>query len=119
MSAFDGRWKVRREKGLLLPFGIRKFITGDHGWTLLGPVPVAPFQIKGTQLLYKLWPIRDELHQRDGEWIGTGYIFGKKFCEFRLVPRGPEAAGQSRVTARKITSRLPTSRREATGSSAR
>ncbi|MGA9520453.1 MAG: hypothetical protein WBV82_03255 [Myxococcaceae bacterium] len=87
MAAFDGRWKVRRESGLLLPFGIRKFISGDHGWTQLGPIPVAPFRVEGTRLTYRGWPIRDELQQaEDGVWHGTGYLFGRRFCTFRLDP---------------------------------
>lgn len=78
---------VRREKGLLPPFGIRKRIGDGKGWTLIGPVPVAPFKVKGHQLRYRLWPVRDELDQMDdGTWLGRGYIFGRKFCEFRLEP---------------------------------
>lgn len=87
MDALDGYWKVRRRKGLLPPVGIRKFITGDHGWTMIGPVPVAPFQVKGPSLLYKLWPIRDEIMLEDGKWVGRGYLFGRQFCEFRLLPK--------------------------------
>ena len=88
MAELDGRWKVRRESGLLPPFGIRKVISGDHGWTLLCPVPVAPFKVTEDQtLLYKLWPIRDELHRRaDGVYFGRAYFLGMRFCTFRMDP---------------------------------
>lgn len=87
MAALDGRWKVRREKGLLPPFGLRKEIDGDHGWTKVGPVPVAPFKVAGSELLYHLWPLRDELDRLDdGTYLGRGYAFGRKYCEFRLEP---------------------------------
>ena len=86
MAALNGRWKVRRESGLLPPIGVRKVISGDPGWTLLGFIPVAPFKVEGTELRYKLWPVRDEVIFRDGTWYGRGYLFGKKFCEFRLEP---------------------------------
>ncbi|MBX5483382.1 MAG: hypothetical protein IRZ16_16295 [Myxococcaceae bacterium] len=86
MAAIDGLWKVRRESGLLPPFGLRKFIAGDHGWTMLGFLPVAPFKVEGTQLRYKLWPLRDEVLLRDGHWYGRGYAFGRRYCEFRLEP---------------------------------
>lgn len=87
MNALDGHWMVRREAGLLPPFGVRKFIAGDHGWTLLGGIPLAPFRVRGMDLLYRFWPIRDEVFLRDGQWAGRGYVFGKKFAEFRLEPR--------------------------------
>lgn len=87
MNALDGRWKVRRESGFLPPIGVRKFIAGDHGWTLVaGFIPVAPFKVDGMELVYRLWPVRDEVLLKDGKWFGRGYIFGKKFCEFSLEP---------------------------------
>lgn len=85
----DGNWKVRRESGFLPPFGVRKQIDGNRGWTLLGFLPVGPFRVQGGPTLrYRLWPVRDELSQRDGKWVGRGYVFGVKFCEFRLEPAG-------------------------------
>jgi hypothetical protein len=115
MAMLDGRWKVRRESGLLPPFGVRKQIHGDRGWTLLGPLPVAPFAVKEDQrLLYKLLPVRDELERRaDGVYFGRAYFLGLRFCTFRMEPL------QSRVTARSTASRRRSSRRKVSGHSAR
>jgi hypothetical protein len=108
MAAFDGRWKVRRESGLLPPFGIRKFISGDHGWTQLGPLPVAPFRVEDTRLAYRILPIRDELRQADdGVWHGTGYLLGRRFCTFRLDPVAQRVPGERlRLWQQRPVSRL-------------
>lgn len=85
MERLDGQWKVRRESGFLPPFGIHKRIRGDRGWTMIGPIPVAPFKVDGTKLRYRLLPVQDELDQLDdGTFVGRGYVFGKKFCRFRM-----------------------------------
>src|SRR5688500_756474 len=88
-TALTGRWKVKRESGLLPPIGVRKYICADHGWTLLGFIPVGVFKVDGTSFLYKLWPLRDELERdANGTWRGRGYLFGRRFCTFRLEPVG-------------------------------
>ena len=87
MAAFDGQWKVRRESGLLPPFGIRKAIRGDRGWTKVAFVPLLPFRVDGLTLNYRLVPIRDELSLRDdGSLGGAGYFLGIPFCRFRMEP---------------------------------
>lgn len=87
MAAFDGSWKVRRESGLLLPFGIRKKIRGATGWTKLAFLPILPFRVKGLTFDYHVVPIRDELSLRpDGSIGGAGYFLGLPFCRFRMEP---------------------------------
>jgi hypothetical protein len=86
MGEFDGRWKVRREAGLLPPL-LRKSIHDQRGWTKLGLVPLLPFRIDGLSFLYRWLPLRDELSLRDdGALEGKGYLFGRRFCRFRLEP---------------------------------
>ena len=85
-SELTGRWRVERTGGLLPPFGLRKCIGRDGGWTALGPIPLAPFRVHGRTLDYAVWPVKDELvEQEDGGWVGRGFIFGREFCRFRLV----------------------------------
>jgi hypothetical protein len=79
MSELAGRWRVERTSGLLPPFGLRKRIGADAGWTALGPVPVARFRVRGRTLAYAVWPLQDELIEQ------VGLIFGREFCRFRLV----------------------------------
>ena len=89
MAKLEGEWRVRRESGVLPPFGLSKRIGRTTGWTLMGGVPVAPFRVVGTTLDYLGWPVRDELTPRqDGTWTGRGVLLGREFCRFRLVPRG-------------------------------
>lgn len=85
-SDLEGRWRVRREGGLLPP-GVTKHIGRSEGLTLLARVPLGAFRVDGTTLRYKLWPIRDELTRgADGRWHGRGLLFGIPFCRFRLDP---------------------------------
>lgn len=107
--ALVGRWKVQRVSGLLPPFGVHKAIGGLEGRTYLGPLPVGSFSVASTPskvvLLYRLWPIRDELRlEADGSWSGRGYVFGREFCRFRLVPRDQHAPLPTR---RRRVERLP------------
>ena len=90
-SPLDGRWRVHRVSGVLPPFGVRKRIQQGRGWTLLGPIPVASFDVRGATLVYRHLPVRDELErQADGTWLGRGLLWGREFCRFRLVePRRP------------------------------
>ena len=94
MATLDGTWRVERESGLLPPFGVGKRVAAGGGWTTLGGVAVAPFRVAGTTLVYRGWPVRDVLEERpDGTWSGRGYLLGREFCRFRLVPatnRGTE-----------------------------
>ena len=96
MSELDGTWQVEREAGVLPPFGLSKKIERGHGWTRALGLPVAPFRVAGRTLVYRGWPVRDELAPRpDGSWAGRGLLLGREFCRFRLV-RVTEAPG-SRV----------------------
>jgi hypothetical protein len=86
MSTLDGVWRVERQAGLLPPFGLSKTIGGGVGWTRAAGVPVAPFRVVGTTLVYRGWPVCDELDFRpDGTWQGRGFLLGREFCRFRLV----------------------------------
>jgi hypothetical protein len=91
LSTLDGTWRVQRESGVLPPLGLGKRICGDSGWTSVAGVPVAPFRIAGTTLVYRGWPVRDELEpQADGTWSGRGILLGREFCRFRLLPIAEE-----------------------------
>ena len=46
MSELDGDWKVEP-----LP-GVTKRIQGDRGVTRVGPLPAAPFRVRGLELVY-------------------------------------------------------------------
>ncbi|HEX5468355.1 MAG TPA: hypothetical protein VFW80_04830 [Gaiellaceae bacterium] len=86
MTKLEGSWRVEREAGLLPPFGLTKTIGERDGWTRAAGLPVAPFRVVGTTLVYRGWPIRDELAEGpDGSWEGRGLLFGREFCRFRLV----------------------------------
>jgi hypothetical protein len=86
MAKLEGAWRVEREAGLLPPFGLSKTIRGGGGWTRAAGLPVAPFRVAGTTLVYRGWPVRDELSERaDGTWAGRGLLLGREFCRFRLV----------------------------------
>jgi hypothetical protein len=85
-SALEGRWRVHRLSGVLPPLGVRKHIRQGRGWTLVGAVPVASFDVRDTTLVYRCLPVRDELErQADGTWLGRGLLWGREFCRFRLV----------------------------------
>ena len=77
---------MERESGLLPPLGLTKSIHDGSGWTAAAGVPIAPFRVAGTTLVYRGWPVRDELRPRaDGSWDGRGMLLGREFCTFRLV----------------------------------
>jgi hypothetical protein len=85
VGELDGVWRVEREAGVLPPFGLSKKISGAEGWTRALGVPVAPFRVVGRTLVYRGWPLRDELAPRaDGSWSGRGLVLGREFCRFRM-----------------------------------
>jgi hypothetical protein len=87
VGELDGHWRVERIDGLLPPNGVTKRITGGTGWTLLGGVPVGFFRVAARTLVYRGWPVRDELERGpDGAWLGRGILAGREFCRFRMVP---------------------------------
>jgi hypothetical protein len=86
MGAVDGEWKVHRTGGLLPPLlGVRKRIRDDQGWTALGPLPGAPFDIVGTTLRYRgpFSGFVDHL-ERDGpdRYRGRATFRGREFGRF-------------------------------------
>jgi ferritin-like metal-binding protein YciE len=87
VGELDGLWAVQRESGLLPPMaGVRKVISGDHGWTTVGPAR-APFDVVGHELRYRS-PLRgfvDVLEQDDGGWKGRSLLAGREYGRFRLV----------------------------------
>jgi hypothetical protein len=81
----QGHWKVRRISGFLPPAGVSKHIERGRGWTKLFGVPVASFRVQGQRLVYRFWPVVDDLErQPDGTFTGQGRLFGWPFCRFRL-----------------------------------
>jgi len=73
--------------------GLTKSIANGRGWTRLAGIPIAPFRVVGRTLVYRGWPIRDDLEQdSEGSWSGRGFVLGREFCRFRLV-RPPGALG--------------------------
>ena len=89
MARLDGVWRVEREGGVLPPVGVSKRIFGPSGWTLLGGVPAAPFDVTVERdravLDYLGIPLRDELTPTEDGWEGRGLLRGREFCRFRLV----------------------------------
>jgi ferritin-like metal-binding protein YciE len=87
VAELDGLWEVRRESGLLPPMtGVRKVISGDHGWTTVGPARAA-FDVVGRELRYRP-PLRgfvDVLEPEDGGWGGRSLLAGREYGRFRLV----------------------------------
>jgi ferritin-like metal-binding protein YciE len=87
VAGLDGLWEVHRESGLLPPMmGVRKVISGDHGWTTVGPARAA-FDVVGRELRYRA-PLRgfvDVLEQEDGVWKGRSLLAGREYGRFRLV----------------------------------
>lgn len=80
----EGTWRVERTHGLLPP-GLSKRIEAGRGWTRFAGVPMAPFRVSGTSLVYRGLPLRDELEPVEGQWLGRGLFFGREFCRFRLT----------------------------------
>jgi ferritin-like metal-binding protein YciE len=87
VAGLDGLWDVQRESGLLPPLmGVRKVISGDHGWTTVGPARAA-FDVVGHELRYRA-PLRgfvDVLERENGGWTGRSLLAGREYGRFRLV----------------------------------
>jgi hypothetical protein len=98
----DGVWRVRRESGLLPPMlGVRKIVTGDRGWTMLGPIR-AGFQVVGNELRYcgALRGFVDVLEQDGKEWKGRALYRGRGYGRFRLSRSRPDAGPQRSAISR-------------------
>jgi ferritin-like metal-binding protein YciE len=87
VGELDGVWNVKRAGGALPPMpGVRKEISGTSGWTKLGPLPGAPFDVVGLELRYRAPFVGfvDEL-ERDGErYRGRATFRGRAFGKFQL-----------------------------------
>jgi len=95
MPELEGVWNVTRTAGALPPlYGVRKEIRGDRGWTKLGPLPGAPFDVVGLSLRYRA-PFRgfvDELEPDGDRYLGRATFRGRAFGRFALE-RIPEGGG--------------------------
>ena len=91
-SGLDGDWQVIRTGGFLPPLiGVRKRIEGDQGWTSLGPLPGARFDVVGNELHYRA-PFRgivDVIEPSSEGYHGRALVFGREVGTFRLVRRRP------------------------------
>jgi len=89
-TGLDGEWQVIRAGGLLPPLvAVLKRIEGDRGWTSLGPLPGAPFDVVGNELRYRA-PFRgfvDVVEPSSEGYHGRALVFGREVGTFRLVRR--------------------------------
>jgi hypothetical protein len=88
VSALDGEWTVRRAGGMLPPLvGVRKRIRGRHGWTALGRLPGAPFDVVGLSLCYRrpFSGFVDHLHPDPPDrYRGRATFRGREFGRFAM-----------------------------------
>jgi hypothetical protein len=87
----EGEWNVHRTGGWLPPLvGVRKRIDGARGWTTLGPVPGAPFDVAGLSLRYRgpFTGFVDQL-EPDGPdgYRGRAMFRGREYGRFRMERR--------------------------------
>ena len=88
MGVLDGEWTVHRTGGWLPPLvGVRKRIDGARGWTTLGPVPGAPFDVVGLSLRYR-GPFTGLVDHLDPDgpdrYRGRATFRGREFGRFRM-----------------------------------
>ena len=91
-AGLDGDWQVVRTGGLLPPlYGVRKRIEGDRGWTSLGPLPGAPFDVVGSEFRYRppLYGLVDVIEPSSEGFRGRALLFGRELGTFRLERRRP------------------------------
>ena len=85
MGDLDGVWSVQRTGGALPPLvGVVKDIEGGRGWTKVGPLPGAPFDVDGLALRYRgpLAAFVDVL-ERDGDvYRGHATFMGRQYGTF-------------------------------------
>ena len=89
-SGLDGEWQVIRTGGFLPPLiGVRKRIAGDRGWTSIGPLPGAPFDVVGLELRYRAPFVGfvDIVEPSSDGYRGRATVFGRELGTFRLVRR--------------------------------
>ena len=81
-----------RTGGFLPPLiGVRKRIEGDRGWTSIGPLPGAPFDVVGNELRYRAPFVGfvDVIEASSEGYRGRATVFGREIGTFRLVRRQP------------------------------
>jgi len=91
-SGLDGDWQVIRTGGLLPPLvGVRKRIEGDRGWTSIGPLPGAPFDVVGNELHYRspFLGFVDVVEPSSEGYHGRATFRGREIGTFRLLRRRP------------------------------
>jgi len=91
-SGLDGEWQVIRTGGLLPPLvGVRKRIEGDRGWTSIGPLPGAPFDVVGNELHYRspFLGFVDVVEPSSEGYHGRATFRGREIGTFRLLRRRP------------------------------
>jgi hypothetical protein len=91
-SGLDGDWQVIRTSGLLPPLvGVRKRIEGDRGWTSIGRLPGAPFDVVGNELRYRAPFVGfvDVIEPNSEGYRGRATFYGREFGTFRLQRRRP------------------------------
>ena len=89
-SGLDGHWQVIRTGGFLPPLvGVRKRIEGDRGWTSMGPLPGARFDVVGNELRYRppFVGVVDVIEPSSEGFRGHATVFGREIGTFRLVRR--------------------------------
>jgi hypothetical protein len=87
VGELDGVWDVRRISGALPPLvGIQKEISGTSGWTKVGPLPGAPFDVVGLSLRYRglLRGFVDELTPNGDGYSGRATFRGREYGKFEL-----------------------------------
>ena len=88
MPELDGVWNVKRRSGLLPPLvGVEKRIHGTSGETKIGPLPGAPFDVRGLSLHYRA-PFSgfvDELEPDGDGFRGRATFRGRAFGRFALT----------------------------------
>ena len=92
MDELAGIWRVERVSGLLPAWPpLTKQLTEHSGHTRIGRMPIGAFRIDraddGIRLAYRRWPILDRLERTESSdvLLGSGHVFGVRFCRFRLV----------------------------------
>lgn len=96
--ALDGEWDVARLGGLLPPLPlVRKRIEGGRGATILGPLPLAPFSVRGLRLRYPLGLVVDVLEPDGAGFRGRTLVLGRPVGSFSLRRRQPPGDGPQTV----------------------
>jgi hypothetical protein len=90
MSELDGEWEVRRVSGVLPPlYGVRKWIEGGSGKTMLGPLR-SPFAVVGRELRYRgvlTHGLVDTVEPDGDEWRGVAHYRGRMLGRFAMRRR--------------------------------